>query len=289
LWKKGDIVQVLLPMHNSIEQLPNVPNYIAFMHGPVLLGAKTGTEDLAGLVGDDGRWGHIAHGKKLPLDKAPIIIEDNTAALTSKLTPVTGKPVTFTAPKANIIHANNTVFEPFYKIHDSRYMIYWMALSPAQYHSFRDSMAVVEEEKMGLEKRTIDAVAPGEQQPEVDHAMQKLNSNAGSFKDEFWRDAKNEGYFSYNLATGNKTSLQLMVRYWGAERGNRKFDIYIDDEKLVTEDITGKWDRSQFKHIEYAIPDAMVKDKSHIRVKFQALNGTTAGAVYAIRLLTKKE
>jgi hypothetical protein len=187
------------------------------------------------------------------------------------------------------MHAVNTVFEPFYKIHDSRYMIYWMALSATQYHSFRDSMAAVEEERMALEKRTIDAVAPGEQQPEVDHALQKLNSNSGSFKDEFWRDASKEGYFSYNLATGNKTGLQLMVRYWGAERGNRKFDIYIDDEKLVTEDITGKWEQSQFKHIEYAIPDTMVKDKSHIRVKFQALNGSMAGAVYYIRLLTKKE
>ncbi len=289
LWKKGDIVQVLLPMHHTIEQLPNVPNYNAFMYGPLLLGAKTGTEDLAGLVGDDGRWGHIAHGKKLPLDKAPMIIEDNTAALTGKLTPVAGKRVTFTAPKVNIINAVNTVFEPFYKIHDSRYMIYWMTLSATQYRSFLDSMTIIEAEKMALEKRTIDAVAPGEQQPEVDHALQKLNSNTGNFKDEFWRDASKEGYFSYNLATGNKTGLQLMVRYWGGERGNRKFDIYIDDEKLVTEDITGKWSQSQFQNMEYAIPDTMVKGKSHIRVKFQALNGSTAGAVYYIRLLTKKE
>jgi DUF1680 family protein len=78
-WKKGDVIQVMLPMHNSIEYMPNVPNYIAMMHGPVLLGAKTGTEDLKGLVADDSRWGHIASGKKLPIDKAPIIIEDNVA------------------------------------------------------------------------------------------------------------------------------------------------------------------------------------------------------------------
>ena len=37
-----------LPMHNTIEHLPNVPEYIAIMHGPILLGAKTGTEDLKG-------------------------------------------------------------------------------------------------------------------------------------------------------------------------------------------------------------------------------------------------
>jgi len=31
-----------------------------------------------------------------------------------------------------------------------------------------------------------------------------------------------------------------MVRYWGAEWGSRKFEIYIDDELLITEDNTGR-------------------------------------------------
>ena len=78
-----------------------------------------------------------------------------------------------------------------------------------------------------------------------------------------------------------------MVRYWGAEWGSRKFDIYIDDEKLVTEDNTGRWNQSQFQDIAYAIPDSMMKGKDHIRVKFQALPGNTAGPVYYIRLTRK--
>ncbi|HWJ25860.1 MAG TPA: DUF4986 domain-containing protein, partial [Flavisolibacter sp.] len=67
------------------------------LHGPILLGAKTGTEDLAGLVAGDSRWGHIASGKRLPLDQAPIIIEDDIAVLPDKLEPVKGKPLTFKA------------------------------------------------------------------------------------------------------------------------------------------------------------------------------------------------
>jgi hypothetical protein len=76
-----------------------------------------------------------------------------------------------------------------------------------------------------------------------------------------------------------------MVRYWGTEWGNRKFDIYIDGDKLVTEDNTGKWNQSAFKEITYAIPDAIVKGKGNIRVKFQALDGTSAGPVYYVRLI----
>ena len=79
----------------------------------------------------------------------------------------------------------------------------------------------------------------------------------------------------------------MIVRYWGAEWGNRKFDIYIDDEKLVTEDNTRKWNQSKFQNVEYAIPDSMLKGKENIRVKFQAVKGNTAGAVYYIRLVRK--
>jgi uncharacterized protein len=284
LWKKGDVVTITLPMHNSIEQMPNVPNYIALLHGPVLLSAKTGTEDLKGLVADDGRWGQIAGGKKLPLDEAPIIIEDDINVLTAKLKPITGHPLTYTAKGIKMINPADVVFEPFYKIHDARYMMYWMALSKNGYQAYLDSIAVHEKLKAALEKRTIDFVAPGEQQPEADHFMQKEHSGTGNQQGEFWRDANNEGWFSYQLSTNNETNLSLQVKYWGAEWGNRKFDIYIDDEKLITEDNTGKWNQSAFHTIEYNIPDAMVKGKNKVRVKFKALPGATAGAVYYLRL-----
>jgi DUF1680 family protein len=288
LWKKGDVVQVTLPMHNTIEHLPNVPEYIAIMHGPILLGAKTGTEDLSGLVADDSRWGHIASGKKLPINKAPIIIEDNITSLANKLTPVAGKPLTFTASQIKLVNPINIVFEPFFKIHDARYMMYWMALSSKLYKSYVDSITVLENEKLELQKRTIDFVAPGEQQPEADHAVQIQNSNTGNNLDEFWRDARTGGFFSYKLSTNNETGLSLIVRYWGAEGGNRKFDIYIDDEKLITEDISGKWNQKKFQEVEYVIPDSMVKGKVSVRVKFQPLPGNTAGAVYYIRMARKK-
>ena len=287
LWKKGDVVTVTLPMHNSIEQMPNVANYIAIMHGPILLAAKTGTEDMKGIVAGDGRWAHIAGGKKLPLDKAPIIIEDNLNSLTTKLKPVAGKPLTFTATAVKMINTADVVFEPFYKIHDARYMMYWMALSNHGYQTYLDSIAVIEKQKLELQKRTVDFVAPGEQQPEADHFIQKEKSNTGNQQGEFWRDARGDGYFSYQLSTNNETGLSLLVKYWGAEWGNRKFDIYIDDEKLITEDNTGKWNLSQFQQTEYKIPDAMVKGKAKVRIKFQALPGNTAGAVYYIRLVRK--
>jgi hypothetical protein len=286
-WKKGDVVQITLPMHNTVEHLPNVPEYIAFMHGPILLGAKTGTEDLRGLIADDGRWGQSSSGEFLPVDKAPILIDDDIQNIGNKLIPVNGKPLNFTL-KVKMANPAELTLEPFSKIHDARYMMYWLALSNSDYKAYTDSLANIEKEKLALEKLTIDQVAPGEQQPETDHAMQSEKSNKGNNLNEFFREARDGGYFSYDLATKSETNLSLMVRYWGAEWGTRKFELFIDDEKLVTEDNTGKWNQSMFKDVVYPIPDSMVKGKTHVRVKFQALPGSTAGAVYYVRLVRKK-
>ncbi len=288
-WKKGDVIQVKLPMHTTIEHLPNVSNYIAFMHGPVLLGAKTGKEDLKGLIADDSRWGHIPGGVKLPLDKAPIIIENDLSAITNSLVPVKNKPLHFTVPKLKIVNPILVELEPFFQIHDARYMMYWMVLNNAQYQTYIDSISTLEQQKIALQKRTVDFVAPGEQQPEADHFIQKQNSTTGNYLDEFWRDARNDGYFSYSLSTNNESGLNLMIRYWGNERGNRKFDIYIDDQKLITENIAGKWNHQGFHDVEYAITDSSIKDKKNIRVKFQSSAGNIAGPVYYIRIVRKEE
>ena len=285
-WKKGDVVQITLPMHNTIEHLPNVPEYIAFMHGPILLGAKTGTEDLKGLIADDGRWGQSSSGEFLPIDKAPILIDDNIQNIGDKLVPVKGKPLNYTL-NVKMVNPAELTLEPFSKIHDARYMMYWLALSNSGYKAYTDSLANIEKEKLALEKRTIDQVAPGEQQPETDHVMQVEKSNKGNNLNEFYREARDGGYFSYDLATNSEPNLSLFVRYWGAEWGSRKFDISIDDEKLVTEDNTNKWNLSMFKDVVYPIPDSMVNGKTHVRVKFQSLPGSSAGAVYYIRLIRK--
>jgi len=279
-WKKGDVVKIMLPMHNTVEHLPNVPEYIAIMHGPILLCAKTGTEDLKGIIADDGRWGQYAGGEFLPVDKAPNIGD--------KLVPVKDKPLNF---KLNVkmINPVELTLEPFYKIHDSRYMMYWLALTNTGYKAYLDSLANIEKEKLALENRTIDYVANGEQQPETDHAMQSEKSNKGNNFNEFYREARDGGYFSYDLSTKSETNLSLFIRYWGAEWGSRKFDIYIDDEKLLSEDNSNKWNQSMFKNIVYPIPDSMVKGKSHIRVKFQASQGSTAGGIYIVRLLRAED
>jgi len=287
LWQTGDVVEISFPMQSWLEQLPNVSNYYAFMYGPILLAARSGTENLAGLVADDSRWGHIAHGERLPIDKAPVIIADDLSEITKNLETVQNNPLTRKLSGLKMINAEEILLEPFFQIHDARYSMYWMVLSNSGYQAHLDSIARAEKEMLELQKRTIDFVAPGEQQPEADHAMETENSNVGNNLGEFYREARNEGFFSYMLKTNGEKNLELMVRYWGFEWGSRKFDIFIDNEKLVTENNTGRWNQSAFQNLVYEIPDSMVEGKDFIRVKFQAHEGSTTGGVYYIRLLRK--
>ncbi|MDD4991006.1 MAG: glycoside hydrolase family 127 protein [Paludibacter sp.] len=288
IWNNGDVVTLLLPMHTTIEPMPNVPNYIAIMHGPILLGAKTGTEDMKGLVADDSRWGHIANGSLLPLDKAPIIVADQNT-ISSSIVPVKGKPMTFRASGLFVNKKDKSLtLEPFFRIHDSRYMMYWMVLSKKQYQKVVDSLAVAQKVALELEARTVDKVAPGEQQPEVDHKAATINSDKGNSHNEFWRSAKKGGCISYSMLTQNQSNLSLMVRYWGNEKGNKTFDILIDGVKLKTEDIVGKWNKSEFVNVEYLIPNSLTTGKDAVIVKFQPVSDNPkneVGALFYVRVL----
>ncbi len=289
-WKKGDVVEVSLPMHNTIEPLPNVPSYVAFLHGPIVLGAKTGTQELKGLVAGSGRWDHIAGGKMLPVNDAPIIIEDSREELVNAMKPVDGKPLHFTMKNLHFINGDEGLeLEPFSGIHDARYMLYWLQLSNDQYKAVLDSVAAEEAKMLALEKRTVDKVQPGQQQPEADHFVQSANSHTGINQNEFWREARSGGFFSYQLNTSGETDLELILRYWGSEWGKRAFDILIDGEKMVSEDNSGRWHISEFRTISYAIPASMLEGKQKITVTFKPHEGSTAGAIYMVRLVKAVE
>ena len=284
-WKKGDVVEMTFPMHNSIKYLPNLPQYIALMHGPVMLAMKTGTEDLVRLIADDSRFGQLAVGKKLPVDQAPILINNKLEDIANQLHPIAGKPLHFTLTTRMENEIRNELM-PFFELHDSRYMMYWLALSENSYKGYLDNLAKREQERQALEDRTVDKVQPGEQQPESDHFMETDRSNVGNTNDVFYRDASDGHYFSYLLQTGGQTELSLRLKYWGVgEWKSHEFDILVDDVVVTSVNNTGKYRISEFKYETYPIPAELLKGKQQVRVKFQAKPRKQIGEIYEVRLV----
>ena len=285
-WKKGDVIDINFPMHSSVKYLPNVPKYVALMHGPILLGMKTGTEDLAHLIADDSRFGQYASGAKLPLDGAPILIDDHIDRIADHLKPVAGKPLHYTLDIKMENPIRNEI-QPFFEIHDARYMMYWLTLSEQGYKDYLEGLARAEKERQELEARTVDKVQPGEQQPETDHKMETNGSSTGNNNDVFFRDARNGRFFSYLMKTDGRTDLSLRLQFWGVgEWKTHEFDIFVDDELLTSVNNTGKYRISEFKYETFPIPASMLEGKDQVRVKFVAKPGKQVGEIYGVRLVT---
>ena len=284
-WKKGDQVKISMPMHAYIKPMINVPQYVAIMYGPILLGMKTGTEDMRSLIADDSRFGQYAGGKKLALDEAPILLPKHLDDIAKDLKPVPGKPLHFKLA-TRMENAIDGELLPFFEIHDSRYMMYWLALGENDYKAYMQKLADEEKARQALEARTVDKVNPGEQQPETDHNMEADVTERGNTEGVFFRDARDGHFFSYLMQTKGETNLSLQLKFWGQDEWRTsEFDIYVNDKLLCSVNNSHRWRTTQFKTVDYAIPSEFVKGKKEIRVKFVAHKGKQVGQIYGVRLV----
>jgi hypothetical protein len=288
-WKNGDVVEINLPMNTTIEALDNEPEYLAVKHGPIVLAARTGTEGMSGLVADDGRWSHIAHGPLVPVTETPIMI-GTRAQLDQKvaaLKPVPGKPLHYTA--SGLFDSSrfpNVELEPFYSLHDSRYAIYFLSLSQDDYGKMLDKIKADEAAMLELDRRTVDAIVPGEQQPEADHKMTSQNSMTGNEDNKPYRTFRRGGSFSFDLYPDGNTNLSLSLGYWGSENfQNRALEIIIEDMPFITETEFPANGQAEIVRKEYDVPVGFYQGKEKIRVTLRAPEGRMAPRIFDIRFL----
>jgi DUF1680 family protein len=283
-WRDGDRIEIELPMRTRLERLPDGSDYVAIVHGPILLAAKTGAGQLEGLVAGPGRMAHSSPGAYLPLDAAPMLVGD-ASTLPERIERVSGRPLTFRAP--GIIRpaaARDLELVPFFRVHDSRYMIYWRVATPSGYERVVSELREAERARLRLEARTLDRVVPGEQQSEIDHAVRSESSTTGVTHGRPWRDAG--GWFGYELERGRAPGpLQLLVTYLASERG-RRFEILVDDRPVATVVLDGR-QQDRFTDVAYPVPaDVIAADADGVlAVRFVAQAGSRAGAVYDVRLV----
>jgi len=282
-WRNGDRIEVELPMHTTLERLPDGSDYVAVLHGPIVLAAKTGTENLDGLVAGDGRMGHVAPGPNLPLDRAPMFAGD-FSKITEQISPVAGKPLTFTT--GSLIQPEKfrgLELVPFFRVHDARYMLYWRTVSAEKYPEVVAELEVSERSRLELDARTLDRVAPGEQQPEVEHGMAAENSASGVTLGRHWRDAGR--WFSYTMRAKSNEPLQLLVTYYGHERG-RAFDILVNGQMIASVE-SNKQLRDRFDVVAYQVPPAIVAAAPDgvLTVKFVAKDKSRTASIFDVRLV----
>ena len=301
-WKKGDKIEVSLPMMLRYEACPNYEDYIAFKYGPILLAGRLPLdgEKLQNEYGGEGRMDHSpgARGRQMNLMQAPMLIGSRTDVL-SRIKTQDLKKLTFTIdtrrPNVESYKWTTLTLEPFYGIHHSRYMCYWYQQTPENFA--KSDMAQSEAANEALKNRTIDFVAAGEQQSEAGHEYDySADSNKGSYNGESYRDAKAGGYVQFTLfnkdAIGD--SLAVMCRFTTADR-RRVATLTVDGTTIADVNIPDRVRNSDngFFNVEYPIPAELMKDskgnvKTQFKVRLTATGQTPNPGLYYLRLVRKE-
>lgn len=283
-WAAGDRVDIELPMRTTLEPMPGLKHYVAVLHGPIVLAAKAAPlpGERLSFRADDSRMGHIPQGQVCPQEAAPVFVSDQ-ADFTRRIRPVKGQPLTFTAP--GLIEgrgAEGMQLIPFFRLHDSRYMLYWGRTTPAQQSLMRAELAKAEEERLALDAQTIDQVAPGEQQPESDHGFKGEGVETGIAPAGRWRHARQ--WFGYTLkdATGAARTLRLTL---ASSDAGRRFDVVVNGR--VVAELELKAETEPLYSRDLPLPPDLVAAAAggSLEVRFVAKPGSIAGGLYGLRLL----
>ena len=284
-WKQGDTVSLALPMDTRLEQMPGGLDYYAILYGPVVLAAKTDPfpGEALDYYADDSRMGHIAGGEMCPLERTPVFVSDDPD-FADRIERVPGDELRFRfTGKAGLPGLESTELIPFFRLHRSRYVVYWPYSTSEALVARRAAATAEEAARLALERLTIDRVAPGEQQPEAEHDFAGADTEAGVNSGRHWRHAA--GWFGYTLRDPRGEARYLRIDYWGADAG-RTFTIELNG--IIVAEVTSTGEHgAEFVSVDYPLDDVVraAGDGGTHRLRFVAGEDSIAGGIYGVRLL----
>lgn len=127
-FRPGDVIEVRVPMSLRAEALPNSPEYVALVYGPIVLAGRMGTEGLSPgsqLIINERESGNMLQADvKIPRWTKPL---DQLVGHTTRTRPDT---LEF---RASGFEAGESVeLIPWFRLAHERYNLYWQRSGPAQ-------------------------------------------------------------------------------------------------------------------------------------------------------------
>lgn len=127
-WKKGDVIDVKLPMNIHVYESKEDSHKIVFMYGPLVLAGTLGRENFpeTDILDDQLKLNHY------PGIVVKVLVTDNPR-LEECINPVENSVLTFeTDAIGEPGHVKCTLI-PFYELHHQRYSIYWTKMTSEEY------------------------------------------------------------------------------------------------------------------------------------------------------------
>jgi DUF1680 family protein len=276
LWNDGDLIEVRLPMALHTEALPDDPETVAVLYGPVVL---------AGVV--DERAGEAAIVEPVheaiaayPMSLPPLYIAGDPKAPDTWLKPVEGKPLNFTAPSQPLIKR----LVPFSDIVNERYALYFPVVEQGSARH-RELELAGETWEREIDRVFIYPNEALKDASEQKHGLKHKDAAAGAVPgaSSIYRHATPGGWFEWKLKVLPDAPASLLCAYWGSDVG-RTFDVLVDGALLKTEQLDNLKPGS-LVDVEYALPQELTRGKNEVTVRFLANHNTMAGGVFGCATL----
>lgn len=267
-WQTGDRISIQFPRSLRLAPLPDNPNRVAILWGPLVLATKIGSTEDGG-----------AERRTIPA----IVTTDRDPRNWMEAVPdKPGHFVTRGVGKDQDFH-----LQPFFSLHRSIYSAHWDLWTPEQWTEVVSARAAEQEIQADLQRRTVSQAQPGEMQPERD---------AGFKGEETWpvREADRAGrvgrrWFSFDLAVAEEGAQSLVVTCRTAARIRKPvFRILVDGEKIA-DCAVEETSPAKFVDLHFPLPPELLAGKQKVTVRFETGDSGEIGPVFGLRIVRDRK
>jgi DUF1680 family protein len=263
-WKTGDVVEVSLRKQLYLEPVPDNPRRAAILWGPLVLAADVGAED------EFPAW--------KPGAVPSLVAAERPVA--DWLQPVPGAPGSFRSQ--GVGRPEDVTLVPFYRLHRRTYSIYFDLFTPSEWERQAAENAAERERQRRLDEAAVAIIQPGDKESE-----QEFHQGG----EETWPDRargrscrRGRKWFSYEVPVEPDRPMALVVTYYHDEWRRRTFAIRVDGHEVGKQEIP-RGGVPRFFDVEYAVPEAVVRGKTAVTVRFEATEGNEIAGVYGLRMI----
>jgi uncharacterized protein len=298
-WRKGDVVEVKVPLTLHVEKMPDDPGWVALFAGPVLL---------AGVIPPNNGWTSAE-------DNTTAVLVPDLRPLSEWVTP-TAEPLTF---RSAISRPSPVLLKPFYRVGQEHYTVYWDQLAEVSWQDRIQRQSAREKAAQERDLLTLDRVIVGDLKSESDHRYagksisryrpgqgpespgDELDGNLVAYHHRMtsilpqqnFRYAVNPNSFSYQVRLTPDTPTDLVCTFFGRTcypRPNKlSYVIKIDGSVLVEEQtvLSHTFTTGLFERI-IPLPASLVAGKSSVTVTLEARPGGKTPSLTEMRILRRR-
>jgi len=239
-WQDGDRIDLRLPMTLRTEALPDDPNTVALLYGPIVLAEKLGGDNLT------SNGCYAMSNASMLWTWAPEVpmFSGDVSILPAHIEPAPGKPLTFRSVGVGRPHDVSLI--PYYRMHHQRFTVYWRVCTEAEWRDVAASRETAALKRKQIEPRIVDEILFG-QRNEYAHKLQGKDWKSEAFQNRVWCESARGGCFEFAMNVKPDRPMSLQCTYWGDEKettvelftgkeypsGPRAFDILVDDKKIA--------------------------------------------------------